>query len=369
MDIDALIARTAAQARSYQKRIVEKALRFYTQAGARSVLIESPTGSGKTVMGLLAARALQEALGVRVGWVAMRRYLLAQARAENERLRIGVEASFISMFDRDPPKGLDLLIVDEAQHDAAQSMAALHQAVRPRFILGLTATPFRADRIKLCFDTVIKDAGIHQLIQDGYLSQYHHYTLPDWSPAAAVRCYLSHRARWGRSIFYFHTLAECADADARLTAAGVRSEVVHAGSDRERQLEAFQAGEVDVISNCMVLAEGFDCPALATVFCRPSGKGITVQMAGRVLRRHPDVPIKQVVQSKGTRWPFPRTATPAQQYIWADGGWRTLQANALVSQVSLRVLAALARTNAELPEYVVKRSGWLARRKKWDEQE
>src|SRR5262249_27243856 len=127
--------------------------------------------------------------------------------------------------------------------------------------------------------------------------------------------------------------------------------------------------EVDVISNCLVLAEGFDCPQLQTVFCRPSGKGITVQMAGRVLRRHPDVPIKQIVQSRGTRWPFPRTATPAQQYIWADESWRTLQANALVSQVSLRVLAALARTNTELPEYVVKRSGWLARRKKWDETE
>ena len=57
------------------------------------------------------------------------------------------------MFDRDPPTGLDLLVVDEAQHDAAQSMAVLHQRIRPRFILGLSATPFRADRVKLCFDT------------------------------------------------------------------------------------------------------------------------------------------------------------------------------------------------------------------------
>src|SRR5690349_222007 len=99
MDIDALIGRTAAQARPYQKRIVEKALHYFTHSGARSVLIESPTGSGKTVMGLLAARALQEALGVRVGWVAMRRYLLTQARAENERLGIQAEVAFVSMFD------------------------------------------------------------------------------------------------------------------------------------------------------------------------------------------------------------------------------------------------------------------------------
>src|SRR5262245_49472643 len=167
MDIEALIARTAAQARPYQKRTVEKALHHFTHGGARSVLIESPTGSGKTVMGLLAVRALQDALGLSVGWVAMRRFLLQQARAENERLRIQAQATFLSMFDRQPPKGLDLLVVDEAQHDAAQSMAVLHQRIRPRFILGLSATPFRADRVKLCFDTVIKDAGIPDLIQAG----------------------------------------------------------------------------------------------------------------------------------------------------------------------------------------------------------
>jgi superfamily II DNA or RNA helicase len=90
----------------------------------------------------------------------MRRYLLEQARAENETKRIGVEASYLSMFDRDPPASLDLLVVDEAQHDAAQSMALLHQRVRPHFILGLSATPFRADRVKLCFDNVLKDADI-----------------------------------------------------------------------------------------------------------------------------------------------------------------------------------------------------------------
>ncbi|MBY0230246.1 MAG: helicase [Gemmataceae bacterium] len=337
----------------------------FTSQGVRSVLIESPTGSGKTVMGLLVARALQEALGLRVGWVAMRRYLLDQARSESERLGINVDASWVSMFDRTPPTGLDLLVVDEAQHDAAQSMAVLHQTVRPRFILGLSATPFRADKVKLCFDTVIKDAGIHSLIQDGYLSSFHHYMLPTWSPEVAVKTYLDDRARWGKSIFYFHTLAECARADAMLKSAGVRSEVVHGGSDREAQLAAFQAGEVDVLSNCMVLAEGFDCPKLQTVFCRPSGKSVTVQMAGRVLRKPPEPVQKQIVQSQGTKWPFAKTALPAQQFVWADGGWRTLRANAIIQQVSLKVMHALARTNVELPKWVVQRAGYLNRRAKY----
>jgi superfamily II DNA or RNA helicase len=358
MDVATLIARTDVQPRPYQQRIVARAVSLFCDQQLRSILIDSPTGSGKTVMGLLVAKSLQERLGVRVGWVAMRRYLLAQARAENEARRIGVAAEFLSMFDRDPPAGLDLLVVDEAQHDAAQSMAHLHQVIRPRFILGLSATPFRADRVKLCFDSVLKDAGIQTLIQDGYLSPYHHYTIPRHTPEAVVEHYLRDRPRWGKTLLYFHTLEQCHAADALLRAAGVRSEVVSGDSDREAQLEAFRSGRLDVLSNCMMLGEGFDCPELKTVFCRPSCKGVTIQMAGRVLRKHPALPFKQIVQCQRTRWPFLRTAAAALQYTWVGDGWRSLQANPFINAVNGRALQALAQTTVTLPEYLTKRAGF-----------
>jgi superfamily II DNA or RNA helicase len=63
MSTTTLIAHTAVQPRPYQQRIVAKAVDLFLKKGLRSVLIESPTGSGKTVMGLLVARALQDALG------------------------------------------------------------------------------------------------------------------------------------------------------------------------------------------------------------------------------------------------------------------------------------------------------------------
>ena len=114
-------------------------------------------------------------------------------------------------------------------------------------------------------------------------------------------------------------------------------------------MEAFRSGRLDVLVNCMMLSEGFDCPELKTVFCRPSCKGVTVQMAGRVLRKHADWPYKQIVQCTKTRWPFLRTAAPALQYVWSDGQWRSLQANPFINQVNGRVLQALARTNTQLP--------------------
>jgi superfamily II DNA or RNA helicase len=354
MDLNHLLGGMDVQPRPYQQRIVTKAVDLFADKALRSILIDSPTGSGKTIMGLLIARALQDRLGVRVGWVAMRRYLLAQARAENDERRIGVDAAFVSMFERDPPTDLDLLIVDEAQHDAAQSMAYLHQRIRPRFILGLSATPFRADRVKLCFDTVIKDAGIQTLIQDGYLSRYHHYTIPQHTPSSVVEFYLRDRPRWGKSILYFHTLEQCHAADSLLRAGDARSEVVTGDSDREAQLMAFRAGRLDVLVNCMMLSEGFDCPELKTVFCRPSCKGVTIQMAGRVLRKHPGLPCKQIVQCMKTRWPFLRTAAAALQYTWNDGQWRSLQANPFINQVNGRALQALAQSNVQLPAYLAR---------------
>ena len=43
----------------------------------------------------------------------MRRNLLQQIKAENERHRFGVDLQTISMFDKHPPTDIDLLVVDE----------------------------------------------------------------------------------------------------------------------------------------------------------------------------------------------------------------------------------------------------------------
>jgi superfamily II DNA or RNA helicase len=349
MDINHFIAPTGVEPRPYQHRIITRAVELFLHKKLRSVLVESPTGSGKTVMGLLIARCLQKSVGLRVGWVAMRRNLLTQAAGENASRGIGVEAEFISMFDKEPPRGLDLLIVDEAQHDAASSMAHLHNVIQPRYILGLSATPFRADKVKLCFESVIRDAGIQSLIQDGYLSPYLHFTIPVFNPQAVAEFYCNDRRRWGKSIAYFHTLDQCQACCSLLRQRGVRCDVVTGSSDRDTQIDAFRAGELDVLLNCMVLAEGFDCPELQTVFCRPSVKSLTIQMCGRAFRKHPRIAFKQIVQCQKTRWPIQRTASAAQQYLWVDNSWRSLKVNDQIDAITRRTLRALAHIDVKLP--------------------
>ena len=360
--------------RPYQGRIVRRAVDLFTGVArdrrgepepvVNSILVESPTGSGKTVMGLAVAAHLQRHHGMTVGWAAMRRNLLAQAVAENGR-GFGVDLRPISMFDRRPPH-VDLLVIDEAQHDGALSMANLHSFIKPRKILGLSATPFRSDRFRLCFERGIHDAGIHELIAAGYLSPYHHYTIPRYAPADVAEAYAREPGRWGKSLVFFHTLAECRACQHELRRRGVAAELVTAQTDRERQIADFAAGRVAVMINMLILSEGFDCPSLRTVFCRPSGRLCTTQMAGRALRLHPDVAAKQVVQCAATRHPFPRTAPPAEQYLWTDAGWRSLAVNGQIEAMTRRMQTIVAASRSELPPLLARKPAG-ARRRRFEE--
>ena len=241
-------------------------------------------------------------------------------------------------------------------------MAHIHNLIQPKWILGLTATPFRTDSVKLCFDKVVKDAGIHQLIQDGFLSQFDHYTIPKWDVQLLADFYCGEPERWGKSIFFFHTQQECRELDRLLGSRGIVSDVVTGSSDRESQLAAFRSGRTQVLINCMVLTEGFDDPSLKTVWIRPSAKGPTIQMAGRSLRRFDELRVKQIVQCQNTPHPFLKTATPRQQFLWQCDEWRSLHVNPKLNLCNANVRRAIAQTEVELPKFLKRDEGRRRRR-------
>ncbi|MHA2082972.1 MAG: DEAD/DEAH box helicase [Planctomycetota bacterium] len=377
--VDSVIQKTKVQPRPYQRRIVTKTTQMFrgdyvdehTGNGLdepiSSVMIESPTGSGKTVMALLAAKTLQQDdPDLVIGWVAMRRNLLVQAERENRKHGINLEnAHWISMFDKSPDELIQarkdgkriLMIVDEAQHDAASSMSHLHNIIEPDMILGMTATPFRTDKMKLCFQKVIKDCGIHQLIQDGWLAPFHHYSIPQWDAATVADHYCADPERWGKSIFFFVNLEECHKLGREFELRGIDHEIVTGSSNRDAQLERFESGEINCLINCMVLTEGFDCPSLKTAWVRDSGKGPTMQMGGRAFRQHPDLQYKQIVQSKNTRWPLIKTAMPAEQYVWSRNQWMALKVNPHLNSINTAARRLIARTAVEMPKFVLSRKG------------
>lgn len=331
--------------------------------------------SGKTSMALVLLKMMQQEVKEKynedliIGWVAMRRNLLAQASQENTEKNINVEnIHFVSMFDKSPTELIEaraagkkiLLVIDEAQHDAANSMGHLHNVIIPDYVLGMTATPFRTDRMKLCFDNVIKDAGIHSLIQDGFLSKFDHYTIDNWNVETVTDTYLSDPKRWGQSIFYFPNLEDCFRANGILRESGIACDVVTGESDTETQLAAFRMGTLAVLINCHKLTEGFNDPSLETAFVRPSGKGCTMQMAGRAFRIHPNGKIKNIVQSKQSAWPIVRTAMPSMQYVWSSQGgntnWLSLTVNPLLDKINRNARQAIAEAIVEVPEFITNRT-------------
>jgi hypothetical protein len=230
----------------------------------------------------------------------------------------------------------------------ATSTLLLHQNTSLAYLPRL----FRADRVKLCFDAVLKDAGIPTLIMEGYLSPFHHYTIPQWGVQEVAQRYLCEPERWGKSIMYFHRLNHCAEVRDILLKGGVSCAVVSGSSDTDAQIADFYEGKTQVLINCMKLTEGFDCPDLKTVFCRPSCKSITVQMAGRVLRKHKDHPVKQIVQCEKTPYVFTKTALATLQHILINDSWRTLQVNPHIDAVNRRCILALARIETEMPKFI-----------------
>ncbi len=338
------------ESRDYQDRVVAQVIRHF-EAGDRTVMIESPTGSGKTIMAMRVLRHFEDRHGLRSNWVAMRRNLLRQADQANIRFFGLRRLNLVSMFDSSPPPA-DITVVDEAQHDATASCVHIHEAAGGRFILGTTATPYRTDRLKLAFKRVVRDAGLHRLIQDGWLCPYRHWSIEEWTPQTVAAVYLREPDRWGKSVVFFATLAECGAFAGLLAEAGVHCEVVSATTDRERQLDAFDAGEFDVVANVAILNEGFDCPDLRTVFVRDASRLPTVQMAGRGFRRHPGKSYCNIVQSGRTPWPFTRTAVPQQSCVLRAGRWLSLSGGDAVERVSREMARRLAGVPVKLPAFL-----------------
>ena len=312
--IQQVIAQNPAMTmRDYQVATIEETVTLLS-GEYNSVMIESPTGSGKTIMGMVSAIMLMGPGMTRIGWSAGRSNLLSQAREVARMFGLGDENFFtISMFDKDPPK-VDILVVDEAHHDATASMAAIHKKVGAKKTIGLSATPLRTDRAELLFEKSVSKAGIYELVRLGYLSRPNLFILPDWEVDTVVKTYLGDRAKWGKSIMFFYERAECEAANLALLAAGVRSQVIHAGTpDRDGVLDAFEAGEIEVLINMAILTEGFDCPSLETAFVRPTGASLTRQMGGRVLRLFPGI-TKKIVQSEDSPCQFGKFAPVGRSY-------------------------------------------------------
>jgi superfamily II DNA or RNA helicase len=297
------------------------------QSTANRVLIVGPTGSGKTIIAAQAIRAAV-ALNQRVLFIAHRLELVEQAT--NKLKDVGVEVgprvtvtTIQSLYNESPPA--DLIVVDEAHHAPAESYKELLKKYPKAIIYGLTATPFRCDGLPLddLFEEIVPSAPPSQLIQAGWLSNPKIYTVPrdqrpkllglrrrdhDFDMASLARVtdlpelvgsVVEHYLKYAHNlptVVYGVNIAHCEHMTTAFRHQGVRAATVYGKmplESRVQALEMFANQELDVLVNCQLLTEGWDCPtARAAIVARPTlSAGLWFQIVGRITRPGPIQPI------------------------------------------------------------------------------
>lgn len=362
-DSEALDGSSRLEPRPYQSRVRAKAIEALL-SGTRTVLIGLPTASGKMVVALLVLKSILEhaerLLGkpagkIRIAWAALRRELLEQAWAENQRWHLVPDEviDYVTIFQSDIVPA-DVLVFDEAQHEGAPLAVKLHAQMQPQITLGLTATPYRADGVGLPFQKTISDCGIRLLMADGHLCPFEHYTVPAWTIDTVTKALATQPAHWGQSIVFMPTIADCDEVSYRLRAFGLQALTVAGGRRNQEALRAFRSGELQILVSAMLLVEGFNVPGLTSVFVRDGTRGPTTQMAGRALRLHAGKTIARIVQSAQTRYAFTRSAEPTRRFVLDQGVWRDVCTSPVIEAIQSEMFERIRAQDVVLPERVLR---------------
>ncbi|THF84443.1 DEAD/DEAH box helicase family protein [Cohnella fermenti] len=210
----------------------------------------------------------------------------------------------------------DLIIVDEFHHAAAASYQSVIQYFKPKFLLGITATPERMDGkdvYALCDGNVAYQIHFVEAIRRGWLSPFHYYGVYDDTDYSSIRWLGSHyddeqltaaqlkqtladkiydawtEHKQTRTIGFCSSIRQ-ADflagyfQNRAVSAVGLHSGT--AGITREEAIARLARGELEVIFTVDLFNEGVDIPSVDTLlFVRPT-ESLTVftQQVGRGLR-------------------------------------------------------------------------------------
>lgn len=310
-------------------------------------LVVAATGTGKTVIAALDyERQVKDRQKLpRLLFVAHREEILRQARTVfRSALRDGnfgemlvggrepdswdhVFASIQSLASREPwqlgfaPDHWGVVVVDEFHHAAAPTYRKLLDWVRPRILLGLTATPERSDNWDLTSDFdghVAASIRLWDALNLQLLTPFTYYAVADnlsledlaWERGGYRRNDLdlrfrqdSHRANliaqkfvelspdWmlARALGFCVSVEHARLMSEKFNAAGIASTFLSgdSGSDeRHRSVEALRRGDLRVVFTCDLFNEGIDIPEVDTLlFLRPTDSAtVFQQQLGRGLR-------------------------------------------------------------------------------------
>ena len=153
----------------------------------RSVMVQMPTGTGKTHLLAAIVREFLHDSGSRVWIVAHRRELVEQIeetvarygmRKEDGIVKV-ISVQWLSRNRKDIDGEPGLIVIDEAHHALAETYRVLWKRYPDARKLGMTATPCRLNRkgFTKLFDTLITSWTIAEFIGQGWLSAFDYVSI------------------------------------------------------------------------------------------------------------------------------------------------------------------------------------------------
>lgn len=319
--------------RPYQHAIIAGCREAF-RAGERAVLVQLPTGAGKTVTASTMVNGSAQR-GKRCWWLTHRKELIHQASRTfhsidvphglvmggtvsdpHAQVQVGSIQTLARRIGRLPDP--DLIVFDETHHIGASQWQVLYDAYPNARVVGLTATPWRLDGRGLgqWYQRMVSGPSVADLIADGSLASYRLFapSQPDMAGVGSVggdykrpdlARIMDKPSITGDAVAHYRQLCPGKRAVAfavsiehsrhvadQFNAAGIAAEHVDGGTDaavRDAAVARFTRGETLVLSNAELFGEGFDVPSIeAAILLRPTQSlSLYLQQAGRALRPAP----------------------------------------------------------------------------------
>lgn len=247
--------------------------------GVKRVLIVLPTGSGKTITVACSLNdpRMREVLGVtgnrklRVLFAAHKHRLLNQAEATFA-ADSGIELIPHSIFvDLPTDVQWDVTVLDESHHEACATFQYQLERLGDRPIIGLTATPDRADGMLIKFEEIICPISRQQAVEEGWLARTYLNSVIDTPAAdktpALARLFAHYGHEMEQTMVFVRTKSEVRKVTNILRELGYVAESILDQSEREVNniLDRFSDREIQFVVNCNKINEGVDVKFCSTV--------------------------------------------------------------------------------------------------------